>query len=279
MSNLALDEKVQKPKQFRSVYHHKLAKPLPNWFAQGYPVNIVRSAREIMDLGTDVVINGMTHSFPSQFAVQSEEFLKGLDRLITQIISFVDQAIRNHFSAGLTLWRKNFQLLIGQFDDHWDRWEEVYLRELLRIHENALAPIELLVNIESQITEAEENGDTETQRAKQAQFISAVITFHKALFPPDEAEDSPRCTSPCDEDVEDSLSLAEACVFYEKRVGSRLADQAKMILKHYLDFRIFVTNIPANRVDPQHMNNSGFILFDTKLFETMLNKKKSKRGC
>jgi hypothetical protein len=173
-----------------------------------------------------------------------------------------------YLQAGLPLWSRNFQILIAQFDDHWHRWEEAYLRELLRIHETALAPIELLVNIETQISEAEENGDVATQRAKQGQFINAVISFHKALFPPDdnETEGSPSCTSLCDEDVQDSIALAEACVFYEKRIRSPVADQAKTILKHYLDFRIFVTNIPANRVDPQHMNNSGFIMFVTHMF-------------
>ena len=53
-------------------------------------------------------------------------------------------------------------------------------------------------------------------------------------------------------------------------MGQQVADQAKTLLKHYLDFRIFVTNIPMHRVDPQHLNNTSFIHLLTSLHDIIV---------
>jgi len=76
-------------------------------------------------------------------------------------------------------------------------------------------------------------------------LIYQIEEFTHELFPETRVDAMP----------EDVIPLAEACIFYESKCTEEWLHLAKYLIKDYLELRIFIRNVPEERLKPQLKEN------------------------
>ena len=108
-------------------------------------------------------------------------------------------------------------------------------------------PVDRLVCLEMQITQAEERLDIVGKQRLENDFVRAVEDFCHELFPETQSVMFP----------DEVMPLAEACIFYESKCVDEWLHLAKYLIKDYLELRIYVMKIPEERLKPEHKDWFG----------------------
>lgn len=241
---LAVDSK----KDYRFMFYHKYLEPTPQFFPFGFEVDVIRQARQVQEKAT-LNFNGQEYTLPDELRTSSEKFLKDVDSYMTKIASEIEPRLKDDFaeaSGGLKRFKYELKEDLVVFDDLWMKFEKEYVKARHAILTEVFEPIDKLVTLELQITQAEERLDIENKQRLENEFIGKVEEFTHALFPETRAEPFP----------EDVIPLAEACIFYESKCTEEWLHLAKHLLKDYLELRMYVMKIPEDRLKPQHKENT-----------------------
>lgn len=236
---------VDSNKDYRFNEHHEFLAPQPQYFPFGYDADVIRSAREVQD-NPVAKFNGKDYPYPEELRTSSEEFLKAVDRYMTRIASEIEPKFKDDFGAGLKKFKADLKETLSVFDEIWMKYEHEYMKAKHKILDEVFMPIAKLVTTESALTQAEERLDIRAKQALENEFIMHAQDFIHTLFPETRAEEMPA----------DTIPLAEACVFYETKCTEEWLHLAKHLIKDYLELRIFVMNIPKDRIHPEHQENT-----------------------
>merc|ERR1712039_565176 len=91
--------------------------------------------------------------------------------------------------------------------------------------------------------------DIEAKQRLENQFIRYVQAFANELLPSTRPEKFP----------DDVIPLAEACIFYESKCTEEWLQLSKVLIKDYLELRIYIKKIPEERLKPQLKENSSMV--------------------
>jgi len=245
---LAEHLQVESDKDYRFNNHPKYLFPTPQFFPFGYDVDVIRSARQVQERPS-VVFNGHEYPFPEEPApglkANSEKFLKDVDSYMTKIASYVEPRLKDDFSIGLKRFKYELKEDLEVFDKLWTKFEEMYLKARHDILNEVFEPIDKLVQVELQLTQAEERLDIESKQRLENEFVAMVEEFTHVLFPQTAQDEFP----------DEVIPLAEACIFYESKCTEEWLLLAKHFIKDYLELRVYIMKIPEERLSPQLKEN------------------------
>merc|ERR1712039_617012 len=88
--------------------------------------------------------------------------------------------------------------------------------------------------------------DIEAKQRLENQFIRYVQAFANELLPSTRPEKFP----------DNVVPLAEACIFYEFKCTEGWLQLSKVLIKDYLELRIYIKKIPEERLKPQLKDNT-----------------------
>jgi len=239
---------VESKKDYRFNYHHKYLAPTPQFFPFGFDVDVIRQARQVQEKPS-IVYNGREYTFHEELRTLSEKFLKDVDSYMTKIASEIEPRLRDDFATGLKRFKWELKDDLAEFDELWMKFECEYVKARHAILNEVFEPIDRLVMLELQITQAEERLDIEGKQRVENDFVAAVEEFVHVLFPETKSEVFP----------EEVIPLAEACIFYEARCMEEWLHLAKYLIKDYLELRLYIHKIPEERLKPQHKDNHDFM--------------------
>merc|ERR1712039_651556 len=89
--------------------------------------------------------------------------------------------------------------------------------------------------------------DIEAKQRLENQFIRYVQAFANELLPSTRPEKFP----------DNVVPLAEACIFYEFKCTEGWLQLSKVLIKDYLELRIYIKKIPEERLKPQLKENTA----------------------
>jgi hypothetical protein len=237
---------VESKKDYRFNHHHKYLSPVPQFFPFGFDVDVIRSARLVQEKPS-VVYNGQTYDFPEELRALSEKFLKDVDSYMTKIASTIEPRLKDDFATGLKRFKQvDLKEPLEVFDELWVQFELEYVKARLAVLNEVFAPVDRLISTEVQLTRAEERLDIENKQRLENEFVRAIEDFTQMCFPETAGEAFP----------EDVIPLAEACIFYESKCTEEWLLLAKYLLKDYLELRVYITQIPEERIKPQLKENA-----------------------
>jgi len=239
---------IDSRKEYRFDYYHKFLAPVPQFFPFGFDAEVIRNARMIQERPVDS-FNSKEYAYPEELRNLAEKFLKDVDTYMTKIASEIEPRLKDDFQHGLKQFKWDLKHNLDEFDQIWTRFEFEYAKARHSILTEVFTPIDKLVEVERELTEAEERLDVEAKQTLENELVSAIEGFTHTLFPETEVEPFP----------DEVIPLAEACVFYEMKCTEEWLNLAKHLIKNYLEVRIFVTNIPMERIRPQFQENANFM--------------------
>lgn len=250
---LAEHLQVESKKDYRFNYHHKYLAPTPQFFPFGFDVNVIRSARGIQERPSEK-FNGTSYQYnafhsPDEFKSLSAKFLKDVDQYMTKIASAIEPALKDDFATGLKRWKCEMKEDLIVFDEIWAMYETELVKSKHAILTQVFEPVERLINIELQLSQAEERLDVETKQRFENDFVHAIEEFTHVVYPESKSETFP----------EDVIPLAEACIFYESKCTDEWLLLCKYLLKDYLELRVYVAKIPEERINPELKDNTTFM--------------------
>jgi hypothetical protein len=164
---------------------------------------------------------------------------------MTKIASEIEPRLKDDFAPGLKRFKWELKEDLEYFDELWMKFEQEYVKARHGILTEVFEPIDKLIMIEVQLTQAEERLDVEAKQRLENEFVIAVEAFTHVLFPETKAE----------EFHAEVIPLAEACIFYESKCTEEWLLLAKHLLKDYLELRIHIMKIPEERLKPDLMEN------------------------
>jgi len=239
---------VESKKDYRFNYHHKYLAPTPQFFPFGFDVDVIRLARQVHHQPM-VRYNDQEYPFPAELQASSEKFLKDVDDYMNNISSEIYPVLKNDFQTGLKRFKGELKEHLEEFDASWTKFE----CELAKANHTVLCevfqPVDRLVCLEMQITQAEERLDIVGKQRLENDFVRAVEDFCHELFPETQSVMFP----------DEVMPLAEACIFYESKCVDEWLHLAKYLIKDYLELRIYVMKIPEERLKPEHKENAALM--------------------
>eukprot|EP00927_Polykrikos_kofoidii_P046226 TRINITY_DN40444_c0_g1_i1.p1 TRINITY_DN40444_c0_g1~~TRINITY_DN40444_c0_g1_i1.p1 ORF type:complete len:369 (+),score=78.35 TRINITY_DN40444_c0_g1_i1:100-1206(+) len=235
---------VESNKDYRFNNHPKYLFPTPQFFPFGFDVDVIRSAREVQ-AKPFVVFNGRSYQYPEELRKDSIVFLTDVDGAMTKIASMIEPCLRNDFANGLKRFKYELKDDLQAFDAMWSKFEEEFLKARLDILNEVFDTIDKFVQVEFQLTQAEERLDIGAKQRLENELMILVEDFTHVLFPETAAE----------EFHDDVIPLAEACIFYESKCTEEWLLLAKYLIKDYLELRIFIQKIPERRLVPELKEN------------------------
>lgn len=242
---LAEHLQVESKKDYRFNNHHKYLAPTPQFFPFGFDVDVIRSARQVQEKPS-VLFNEKEYQFPEELRALSEKFLKDVDSYMTKIASEIEPRLKDDFATGLKRFKWDMKEDLVVFDELWVKFELEYVKARHVILTEVFEPVDRLITIEVQLTQAEEQGENELKQRLENDFVAAIEEFTHTLFPATTSETFP----------EDVIPLAEACIFYESKCTEEWLLLSKYLLKDYLELRVYITKIPEERIKPQLKENA-----------------------
>lgn len=245
---LAEHLQIESRKEYRFNYYHKFLAPVPQFFPFGFDAEVIRSARKIQERPVET-FNGREYSYPEELRALAEKFLKDVDSYMTKIASEIEPRLKDDFFHGLKQFKWDLKANLSEFDKIWTSFETEYVKAKHAILTEVFSPIDALVDIERQLTDAEEKLMVEQKQELENHFVGHLEEFIHVLFPDTKADPFP----------ENVIPLAESCVFYEMKCTEEWLSLAKHLIKDYLEVRIFITNLPMARISAQFKDNSSFI--------------------
>lgn len=237
---------VESKKDYRFNYHHKYLAPIPQFFPFGFDVGVISDARAVQEKPT-VSFNGQEYHFPEELRALSEKFLKDVDSYMTKIASEIEPRLKDDFATGLKRFKSELKDDLVVFDELWVSFEKEYVMARHSIHAEVFEPVDKIISFESRLTHAEERLDIEEKQRLENAFVDAVQEFTHKCFPDTAQEDQ--------KFPENTIPLAEACIFYESKCTEEWLLLAKYLLKDYLELRVYITKIPEERIKPQLKEN------------------------
>lgn len=250
---------IESKKDFRFNYHHKYLAPTPQYFPIGFDVDVIRQARQVQERPA-ISYNGKEYTFSEELQKAAEMFLKAVDSYMTKIASEIEPRLKDDFATGLKRFKTELREDLVDFDAEWSKFEHQLVKARHDILSKVFRPIDRLVNLELQLTQAEEKLDIEAKQHLENEFVSQVEDFLHVLFPETRGEPFPDNTVP----------LAEACIFYESKCTDEWLHQCKHLIKEYLELRIYVMKITENRLSPQHKENTQFMRLMRNFHEAVI---------
>lgn len=231
-------------KDYRFNYYHKYLAPTPQFFPAGFDHDVIRAARQVQER-PGIMYNGVEHAFPEELRTLSEKFLKDVDSYMTKIASEIEPRLKDDFATGLKRFKAELKDDLEVFDELWMKYETEYVKARHSILTKVFEPIDKLINFELMLTQAEERLDIEMKQSLENDLIYQIEEFTHELFPETRSDAFP----------EDVIPLAEACIFYESKCTEEWLHLAKYLIKDYLELRIFIRNVPEERLKPQLKEN------------------------
>jgi hypothetical protein len=237
---------------------------MPQFFPFGFDVDVIRSARTVQERPA-ISYNGEDFPFPDELRTLSEKFLKDVDSYMTKIASEIEPRLKDDFATGLKRFKFELKEDLEVFDDLWMKFEAEYLKVRCEILTKVFAPIDKLVTIEFMLTNAEERLDIEIKQRLENEFVYTVEEFTHVVFPETRAESFP----------DDTIPLAEGCIFYESKCTDEWLHLAKHLIKDYLELRVYITNIPNDRLKPQLKENQQLMRLLKGFYDSVLAAKEA----
>eukprot|EP00928_Gymnodinium_smaydae_P013349 TRINITY_DN14874_c1_g2_i3.p1 TRINITY_DN14874_c1_g2~~TRINITY_DN14874_c1_g2_i3.p1 ORF type:complete len:397 (+),score=105.38 TRINITY_DN14874_c1_g2_i3:89-1192(+) len=256
---LAEHLKVETSKDYRFNNHPKYLYPTPQFFPFGYDVDVIRAARHIQDKPS-LRYNDISYEYPEDLRNSSEKFLKDVDSYMTKIASEIEPRLKDDFATGLKRFKYELKEILEIFDAFWVKYEEEYLKARLDILDLVFAPVDKLITLEFQLSQAEERLDIQAKQQLENDLTKAVEEFTHTLFPDTATEDFP----------EDVVSLAEASIFYESKLTDEWLALAKHLIKDYLELRLYVSKIPEVRLAAQLKENQQLMRLLMEFYQSVL---------
>lgn len=251
---------VESNKDYRFNYHHKYLAPTPQFFPFGFDVDVIRSARQVQERPS-VSYNGHDYQYPEELRGLSEKFLKDVDSYMTKIASEIEPRLKDDFAPGFKRFKWELKEDLEVFDELWMKFELEYVKARHKILTEVFEPIDKLVSVEMQLTQAEERLDVEAKQRLENEFITTIEDFTHVLFPETKVEEFHR----------DVIPLAEACIFYESKCTEEWLLLAKHLIKDYLELRIHIMRIPEERMRPQLKENQQLTRLMRSFHTSVLN--------
>jgi len=237
------------PKDYRFRLHHRFFHPAPQYFPTGYSKNIITAARWVTEKH-ELTFNGVSYPFSEELKSKADEFLKQVDTFMTNVSGFIELSLKDDFAqGGLKAFKFAMKEKLSQHDGNWCMFEEAYMQALNETHMQVFAPVEKLVSLEDRLTKAEEQGAVDLKQQLENELVCSLEEFINSLFPETKDAKFP----------DDVIPLAEACVFYESKCPQQWLTLCKYLIKAYLELRIYITNIPTERLYPQLHDNTKLI--------------------
>lgn len=241
---LAEHLQVNSSKDYRFNYHHKYLAPTPQFFPFGFDVDIIRQARHVQEK-PGITYNGAEYPFAQAMRQLSEKFLKDVDSYMTKIASEIEPRLKDDFATGLKRFKVELKEDLEVFDQLWIKFESEYVKARHEILAKVFEPVDRLVTLEMMLTQAEERLDIEAKQTLENELVRWVERFARMLMP----------ELPLQEFPDDVIPLAEACIFYESKSTDEWLHLAKYLIKDYLELRIYISQIPEVRLQPQLKEN------------------------
>uniref|UniRef100_A0A0G4HFW1 Uncharacterized protein n=1 Tax=Chromera velia CCMP2878 TaxID=1169474 RepID=A0A0G4HFW1_9ALVE len=227
---------IESSKDYRFQLHHRFLHPTPQFFPWGYPVEMVERAKAIMDRSVMTVNN---QDFPlGQLQRQAANFLKHLTLEPQKLITYVEQNLKDDFAVTLKKFRVDMTTQLKEFDKGWRAFEEPFLQERLQVHNKVFAPVVTLVEVESELSKAEEKLDIDEKQRLEEAFMKAAEKLTNAMFEGTELQKF----------VPNAAELAEACLYFQLRLPPEEVNLAKHVIKDFVNLRLYVAAIPVNRL-------------------------------
>eukprot|EP00747_Dinoflagellata_sp_TGD_P024277 gnl/TRDRNA2_/TRDRNA2_130441_c1_seq2.p1 gnl/TRDRNA2_/TRDRNA2_130441_c1~~gnl/TRDRNA2_/TRDRNA2_130441_c1_seq2.p1 ORF type:complete len:372 (-),score=108.28 gnl/TRDRNA2_/TRDRNA2_130441_c1_seq2:155-1270(-) len=241
---------VDSKKDYRFNYHHKYLAPVPQFFPFGYDVEVIRAARQVQERDKPCDnYNGKEYPYPEELRALSEKFLKDVDSYMTKIASEIEPRLKDDFATGLKRFKWDLKEDIQAFDKLWMSFEQEYCKAKHTILNEVFEPIDRLVTIEMQLSQAEDRLDIESKQRLEQDFVNAVEEYTYYVFGSERNEPFP----------DEVIALSEACIFYETKCSEEWLQVAKHLIKDYLELRIFIMKIPEERIKPELKDNQTFM--------------------
>eukprot|EP00929_Paragymnodinium_shiwhaense_P067226 TRINITY_DN3384_c0_g1_i1.p1 TRINITY_DN3384_c0_g1~~TRINITY_DN3384_c0_g1_i1.p1 ORF type:complete len:375 (+),score=94.72 TRINITY_DN3384_c0_g1_i1:104-1228(+) len=253
-------------KDYRFNHHPKYLYPTPQFYPLGYDVSVIKVARQIQER-PNISFNSKEYTFPEELKKNSEKFLKNIDAYMTRIASSVEPNIAKDFPHGLKRFKYELKEDLEIFDAVWVTYEEEMLKARKDILDQVYEPIDRLVTVELQLTQAEERLDIEAKQRCENELISLIEEFAHTHFPQTAAEEFP----------EDVIPLAEACIFYESKCTEEWLLKAKYLMKDYLDLRVYIMKIPEDRLKPDLNENKQLMKLVNNFHSSVVSAKEALR--
>jgi hypothetical protein len=245
---LAEHLQVTSKKDYRFNYHHKYLSPTPQFFPFGFDVDVIRQARLVQE-SSIVTYNEQKHYYPEELRNLSEKFLKDVDQYMTKIASEIEPRIKDDFQMGLKRFKYELKEDLEVFDQLWMKYECEFVKARHEIISRVFEPVDRLVTTETALSEAEERMDIESKQQKENELVKYIEDFTNELLPGTRSDKFP----------EDVIPLAEACIFFESKCTEEWLQLAKVLIKDYLELRIYINKIPEERLKPQLKENPAMI--------------------
>ena len=239
------------PKDYRFHLHHDVLAPAPQIFPTGYPVDVIRQARAVIEKPV-LLANRREYLYRGDFREACDDFLKHVDRRVIEMSSFIEVKVKADFKDGLKPFKSDLIAQLSDFDAAWGEFEKFLLTEKLRVNKLIFADVDRLVSLERQISSVErslvtcgrlEVNDLSLTKAElEAGFTKTTTKLVNELLIP--ANIRP-----------ESITLAESCLFYGKRIQSSALGDA--VVKAYMELRSLLSS--GLRLKQDFKTNDEFI--------------------
>ena len=250
---LASNRAIGSNKEYRFQLQHPLSLPRPQLYPQGYPIDVVKIARRVIER-TQIVLNQQEFTYSAETIAAAITFLTAVETEAQTICLFVDEQLKSDFADSLEKFNGDLFLKLTSFDSKWCVFETLILGETRKFHDIALDKLSAAVlaeNVLSNVERAKEF-DPEKKRIQERKFISSCCDLAKCLRLP--LSDIP----------ENVLELAETVIFFSSRFPAELSQASREIFEASVSLRLIIS-ARTFRVNPDLSENLELILALTRL--------------
>ena len=240
-------------KEYRFQLRHPLSIPKPQLYPIGYPIDVVRVARNFIDKPT-ILLNQQEFTHSESTKTAAREFLTAIETESRNICLYVDEQLKADFAESLDKFVAETTSKLVAFDTKWSDFEISALTETRQFHDIALQPLSFVVSAEAALNDVEraKTFDPEKKRVHERRFITTCCHLAKSLKLP--LSDIP----------ENVLELAETVIFFSSRFPIELSQASREIFDASVELRVMLS-AKDFRVNPDLPANPELVIALTRL--------------
>jgi hypothetical protein len=175
------------------------------------------------------------------------DFLELVDKCSMNVPSYVQDQLPD-FPTGLKKFRLEVVQKLDKLETGWTTHEALIMEVWHKIHEDVFEPITKMVEIEADLTLAEEEGNMKAKQKLENDLCKAIEECYNIIFEPKKGE----TPQPWHELIG---PLSEGCVFYQTKSAPDDINQARYTIMSFVELRRYIADIPTERLHETFKEN------------------------
>jgi hypothetical protein len=249
-------------KNYRFQLHHPYLTPPPQYNPCGYRIDLISRSRKVLDTPA-LKLNGKAYQWSTfkklcpDLITECDTFLGAVDKMSLSIPEFIKENLPDFAPGGLKKFKNDLYDRMFKFDAMWRAHEQLMMQVWLEIHNDVFKPISVMVQIEAEMSKAEELEDMQEKQKLEEELVKAAEEFYNVVYPPKQLGANKweeRAAWP-----DEVIPLAEACVFYESKMDQERLNLCRYVLKAFMELRKAISDVPIDRIHEEYTKNEDLV--------------------